>query len=164
MACFFCIIMFVYKWLFLLPINHSRKPNIQPRPNGHIQEEYYVHIHLIMSQQQTEYDEWNGDALDKNQWHAWGEAHRHELVVDVGLVWQERVLVTAETAQNHAYNIQTRYQQDAEGNDDRGTFGVETVVAYVHAVLDNQKTDDVAQGKAASVAHEYLTAAVGIAK
>lgn len=94
----------------------------------------------------------------------WGEAHGHELVVDMGLVRQERVLVAADTTQNHADNIQAGYQQDAEGNDDGGTFGVETVVAYVHAVLNHQETEDVTQGQTASVAHEYLPSTVGIAK
>lgn len=117
-----------------------------------------------MSQQQTEDDKWYGDALDENQWHVWGEAHGHELVVDVGLVRQERVLVAADTTQNHADNIQAGYQQDAEGNDDGGTFGVETVVAYIHAVLNHQETEDVTQGQAAGIAHEYLPSTVGIAK
>ena len=84
--------------------------------------------------------------------------------MDVGLVWQERVLVAADTAQNYADNIQAGYQQDAEGNDDRGAFGLEGVVAYVHAVFNHQETEDVTQGKAACVAHENLTATVGIAK
>ena len=119
---------------------------------------------MVMSQQQADGDERDGDALDKDQCHARGEAHGHELVMDVGLVRQERVLVAADTAQNHADNIQAWYQQDAEGNDDRGAFGLEGVVAYVHAVLNHQKTEDVAQGKAAGVAHENLTAAVGITK
>ena len=117
-----------------------------------------------MSQQHADSDERNGDALDKDQGHARGEAHVHELVVDVGLVWQERILVAAHTAQNHTDNIQARYQQDAEGNHDRSTLGLEGVVAYVHAVFDNQEAEDVAQGKATGIAHENLIATLGIAK
>ena len=119
---------------------------------------------MIVCQQDIYHDEWNGDALDENQRGSRSEAHGHELVVDVGLVWQERILMAAYTAQNHADNIQTRYQQDAEGDDDRGTLGLVGVVARIHAVLDNQEAEDVAQGKAAGVAHENFTATVGIAK
>ena len=73
------------------------EPDIQDGPEDDIQPKHDVDVYSIMIHQQAAYNEAGGDDLNQYQRISGTESHRHELVMNVGLVRHERILTTTYT-------------------------------------------------------------------
>lgn len=83
----------------------------------------------------------------------------------MSLVGQEERLTVTCPAKNHAYYIERRNKQNAEGNKQRRTqdfFSGDS--SGVHAVFDDKETENVSQCQTSGVAHKDFASSVGIAK
>ena len=119
------------------------EPDVNDGPSNDVSPENDIDVHTIKAAGYRTYDEGSGYGLDKYQRSAWRETHSQELVMEMGLVRMERVLLAAKATQYDTDYIQTRYQQDAEGDNDGGTDGGWRFYAYIHAILDDQETHQV---------------------
>ena len=146
-----------------LPPDTHIEPHVQQRPNHDVYHEQQRVVHPI-GQEQVQHAEAGGHQKKGDHGRAGSEAHRKELVVDVGLVRKEGVLALAHSAEHDTDNVQRRNHQHAEGYQDRGTGSVRRGRTREHAVFHGQQAEQVAKHQAARVAHENLTAALRLAE
>lgn len=61
-------------------------------------------------------DKENGHANDRHHHHPHPHTRAQQLMMEMVLVRQERVLVLTKAAQHHTYHVQQRYQDRGKGN------------------------------------------------
>lgn len=86
-----------------------------------------------------------------------------QLMMDVALVGQERILPVSQSVAHHSHHVEQRHQHRGKGKH-HVVVGNHMRVHIHRAQVNHQETDDVAQRQRTRIAHKELPAPHGISK
>lgn len=127
----------------------------------------------VQTQKQGDVDAGNEPGVETDEEEGYQEDGQHggmrrkagmqQLVMEMVLVGQERALVLAQTVHDYADHIEQG--NDEGGKGDNHIFIAATGMSGVdNGEMNNEKAQHIAQHKATGIAHEYLVAALCVAK
>lgn len=149
---------------------HFRPPGVQDNIQDKVEHYPYSDVDAqdirdvhVADHQEVEQDEHQREHTDAYHHHSHFQPTSQQLVMDMVLVRQERVLLVSQTVAHHSHHVEQRHQHRGKGKH-HVVVGNHMRVHIHRAQVNHQETDDVAQRQRTRIAHKELPAPHGISK
>lgn len=117
----------------------------------------------VADHQEIEQDEHQREQADSHHHLSHPQSASQQLMMDVALVRQERILPVSQSVTHHSHHVEQRHQHRGKGK--HHVVVRHHMRAHIHrAQVNHQETDDVAQRQRTRIAHKELPAPQGISK
>lgn len=117
----------------------------------------------VADHQEVEQDEHQRENADSHHYLSHPQSASQQLMMDVALVGQERILPCSQSVTHHSHHVEQRHQHRGKGK--HHVVVRHHMWVHIHrAQVNHQETDDVAQRQRTRIAHKELPAPQGISK
>lgn len=135
---------------------------VEHNPYGDVYAQDIRDVHLP-DHQEVEQDKHQREQADSHHHLSHPQSASQQLMVDVALVGQERILPVSQSVTHHSHHVEQRHQHRGKGK--HHVVVRHHMWVHIHrAQVNHQKTDDVAQRQRTRIAHKELPAPHGISK
>lgn len=138
------------------------KDEVEHNPYGDIHTQHIGDIHTS-HHQEVDQDKHQRQRTDAHHHLSHPQTTSQQLMVDMTLIWQERILPCSQSVTHHSHHVEQRNQHRGKGK--HHVVVRHHMRAHIHrAQVNHQETDDVAQRQRTRIAHKELSAPHGISK